>query len=339
MAFLIIFLFLIVTIITILNPKHKNVFFFILGLLLFLLAGFRDGTTVKDYTSYVSLYNDPSWDIEFSFSFISWIVRHFFFNHIVFLFLIYAFLGVILKLKAIEQLSTFIFFSILIYISHFYILHELTQIRVGVASGFFLLCIKPIYERNWRHFLLYSICAILFHYSAIIILPFWFIWNHKINIYVFAVLIPIAYLFYFFNINVVRIFISFVPLEHVQQKYLQYAIDQKSGLSKINVFNSVFIIKCIIYYILLWKSSLLNERNKYAPLLLKVQGIALASLIIFSNMPVFGFRISELLGIVEIITIPMLLHIFRPIWIIKIILVVIAVFMLMMNIFYVKLVI
>jgi len=294
----------------------KSFWWALAGLLLFLLAAFRSGDAVRDYDTFVEIYNNIAQSsIEISFVIIAWIVRHIFFDNVIFVFIIFAALGVSLKLKAIKTLTSLGFLSLVIYISNFYILHELTQIRAGVAAGFLLLSIKPIYERDFRKFLFFSICAVLFHYSALLIFLLWFFKGNSINKYIYATTIPLACVVYFFNINLVELFIPFIPIEHIQQRFTIYTELQKQeigGFNEINVFNYVFLAKCLIYYVLLWKSDLLKKQNKYAPLLLKIQALSLTSFVLFAAMPVFAFRMSELFGIVEIILIPFLYYVFKP---------------------------
>ena len=341
---LILLLFCIVSFLSFLKFEKKTakIVFLLIGWLLFLLAAFRDGNAVRHYGAYVEIYNNSSFNIENAFKTIAWIVRYVFLDNVLFLFIIYALLGVGIKYKAIVELTPLCFLSLVIYIGNFYILHELTQIRVGVAAGFLLLCIKPIYERNIRKFLIFSTCAVLFHYSALIVFPLWFLKGNKINKYIYAAIIPLSYVFYFLHVNIVELFIRLLPIEYIQQKYNIYKLLQEqnvSGFNRINVFNYVFLAKCIIFYIILWKSRLVQMQNKYISILLKIQSFSLASFVLFSAMPVFAFRISELFGIVEIVTIPFIYYIFNPKSLSKIIVVFIGLCLLLINIFYNKLIV
>jgi len=324
------------------GKKNIKILFLLLGALLFLVAAFRDGSVVRDYEGYIYIYENLLYrDIEFSFIIISWIVKHIFFDNILFLFVIYAILSIGLKITAIRELTTLGLLSLVVYISDFYILHELTQIRSGVATGFFLLCIKPIYERDLKKFILFACCAVLFHYSALPIFLLWFFKGNSINKYVFAAVIPLAYIFYFLQINVVELIIQFIPIGHVQKKYATYVLLQKHvpAFGMINVFNYVFLAKCLIFYVLLWKSKLVEEKNKYVNLLLKIEALSLASFVLFSAMPAFAFRINELLGVVEIILIPFVYYVFKPKLLSTAIVVFIAMCLMLINIFYANLII
>lgn len=273
---------------------------------LILYAAFRDGDAVADYNVYLQYYeNYTDVLVEPSFVLISFFVHHIF-AHPIFVFIIYAILGVTLKFVAIKQLTQLWFLSILIYISYFFILHELTQIRVGVASGLVLLSIKPLYERNLKRFLVYAIIAVFFHFSAIIIFAFWFLNPFKINRFLYGLLIPIAYVVYFLKINLVYV----IPIPYIKEKMDIY--QQLLETQQINVFNLLYLVKCVILYYLLYFLPQIQAYSKYAVILLKLYAISLFCFTFFAIIPVLGFRISELIGIVEIIVLPFIYYTIKP---------------------------
>jgi hypothetical protein len=321
-----------------LKKLNKEILFLFIGICLFLFAGFRDGNRVRDYKVYTIIYEYDIGSIlvqtELSFALIVWFVKSFF-NNVLFLFIIYAFLGVYLKFKAIKELSLLCFFSILVYIGNFYIRHELTQIRAGVATGFFLLCIKPIYERDFKKFVIFSSVAIFFHISSLMILPLWFLNGNKINKYFYASIIPISYILYFIGItNIVQI-MSFLPIKLIQ---LRYQVHVTESIENLNIFSIFFLGKCVIYYILLLNNKLLASHNRYAFLLLKINAIALMSYILLSSISGIARRTSEFYGIVEIINIPMLIYIFTPKILTKLIIIAFSLLLLFVSVFYIKLI-
>lgn len=307
-------LFIAISLIAIFSPKENSklsLFFFIgIGVVLFITAIVRDGENVADYDTYKLIYDtvkngDSLLLVEPSFLLISHIS-----SAAWMMFVIYAFLGIYFKLTAIRELTQLWFLSLVIYFANLFVLQEMTQIRAGVAAGLLLMCIKPIYDRNWKFFLLYSGLAVCFHYSALIILPFWF-FDNKPRRLLLALSIPFAYAIYFSGINL----IVALPIPAVQEKLKAYDELIKLGgeeWTTINVFNSILLIKIAIFYLYLWKYSFLVEKNKYLPILLKIQALTIMSFSVFAIMPVIGFRINELLGAVEIITLPFLYYLFKP---------------------------
>lgn len=334
-------LFIIVAILGVLpinsTGKLSQVFLLALSLVLVLLSGFRNGDQFPDYSAYLIMYDDIKTDeviVEPSFLLIANIV-HFVFNNVLFLFVIYALIGVSIKLTAIKQLTDLWLLSLVVYVSNFFILHEMIQIRAGVAAAFLLLCIKPIYDRNLKKFLLFSLLSMFFHISAIIVLPLWFIVkiNKRILIYVLTAIIPIAFCIYFLNLTI----LNFIPIPYVQEKldlyiYLQ-ELEVADFLTGINVFNYVFLAKILIFYFLLYKHAVITANNKYGMILLTIYGIALFMYPALAMMPVMATRVSELLGVVEIILFPLVYYTFANKDFTKILIIVYSLGILLINIY------
>jgi hypothetical protein len=313
MIYLLVLIFIISSVIVLLPIRNKGVkenILFFLGFILILLAGFRGKGVDRDYDNYVQYFKESAFGlVEPSFVVISKFLK-LFTSDPIFVFVVFALLGVSLKIKAIKQLSNLWLLSLTIYISYFFILHEMTQIRAGVASAILLLCIKPLYDRDWKKFFLLALLATSFHYSAIIIFPFWFLGQNPRKIWL-ALSVPIAYIIYFLHVDV-----AVIPIPIIRQKIEGYKSLQEIGNAgsipnDINVFNLLFLAKVAIFYFLLWKYDIIAARNKYVPLLMKVYCISISSFLIFASLPVLAFRLNELCGIVDIILIPLLFYTFK----------------------------
>jgi hypothetical protein len=226
------------------------------------------------------------------------------FSNIGFLFLFYAIMGVSIKIVAIKELSEFWFFSILIYFSYFFILHEMTQIRVGVAIGFILISIKHIQDQNIKWFLLTVLLASFFHYSALIILPFYFLNPNKIE-FKYYLLIPIGYLLFVFELSPLKI-ISMLNINILIEKFKFY--EPLAMKHPLNVFSFFQLFRCLFCVVLLWKWQVLQLKNKYAVILIKLYIFSCFFLVAFSDIPPFASRFSEMFASVEIILIPFLLY-------------------------------
>lgn len=106
----------------------------------------------------------------------------------------------------------------------------------------------------------------------------------------------------------------------------------------VNVFSLFFLIRVIVFYLILWKYELITLNNKYTPVLIKIYSIGLMSYLIFANMPVFATRISELFFVVEIILIPFFIYVFKPLLFAKSLISFIGVSIFLMFLFYTKLI-
>ncbi|MCU7548495.1 EpsG family protein [Chitinophagaceae bacterium LB-8] len=329
------FFLLLIGAISIRKSKFQNGFFIFSGLLLFLIAGFRSENISNDYTGYIEYYNDVinySFSrVEPSFILIAKLVDHLF-NNVVFLFVIYALLGVYFKYLSISILSQYRLHSVLIYFCVFFLTLEMTQIRAGVAAGLLLLCIKPIKEKKVVPFLCFSLLAVFFHFSALIILLLYFLNGEKINKKFYFLLVPAGYFIYFFNVNLF-FFIDYIPINLIQAKFESYSTYD----NEINLFNIIYLSRIIVGYYILRKIELIHIRNSYAIVLIKIYFISLFLFSAFASIPGIGSRVSELLLIVEIVLIPCILYTFRNKFLGNILILFIGFAHLCFSVFYTKL--
>lgn len=139
-----------------LSSKSSNSLYIILVICLVCVAGFRSGSTLPDYATYAGYYSNVvagqlSYFIEISFVLLAKLSNIILADNSIVLFVIYAIIGVSLKTYAIKKLTPLFFLSLLIYISNYFILHEMIQIRAGVATAFILLSIVPLYDRSIKN--------------------------------------------------------------------------------------------------------------------------------------------------------------------------------------------
>lgn len=342
MFFILLLFFSIMTCCALFPIRNKRMSYFVyyfLGICLILIAGFRPEGIDRDYGNYIEHFINYFEVIllEPTFKVLAWSINTVIGPFPIYLFLIYAILGVGLKLVAITKLTDLYFLVLLAYLSEFFILHEMTQIRAGVASSFLLFAIKPLYERNFRLFFIYSLLATLFHYSAIILFPLWIL-NHKPQRVLQVWAVPVALGVYILNINI----ITTLPIPFIKEKMIVYQHLKETGdtmHNNINVFNSVYIVKVLVYYVMIWKYDILQNRNKYFVLLLKIYGLSLFLLPLLAAIPVFAFRLSELYGIVGIILIPMLCYIYSPRILSRCLVVLFCLVMLLISVLYNQLII
>ena len=320
-------------------PKQNRSNVILFGIILILIATFRDGAD-RDYYNYVAYYDSIQIGdifIEPTFWLISLLVRVILFDNVIFLFLIYAILGVGLKMMAIKELTNLWLLSIAIYISFYYILQDLTQIRSGVATGIFLLSLKPLYERKLKLYIVHCTIAAAFHYSAILLFPLVFLRGQKMNIWLYATLIPASYSLYFLGISFYEI-LAYIPIDFIQQKVILYI--RLAGISDgetLNVFSNLQLMRCSICFFILWKKDLIHEHNRYVLLLIKIYIISIALFVLFVDIPVFAFRASELLGIVEIIVVPLLIYAFASSRLRLVFPMIVGAFLIYIQLFYIGL--
>lgn len=338
LLFYLIFLLLVIFSLIIKKEEQIRFLFISAGILLLMVAAFRKPGLDRDYLGYLEYYKNVLHHsftrVEPSFILITHTVDKLFKNNI-YLFIIYALLGVSVKFIAIDRLTSLRLLSVLIYFSGFFLLFEMTQIRAGVSAGLLLLCIEPIKERQIGKFLILATLASLFHYSALSIFPLYFLKGDNMNLKLYVFLIPISYIIYYSKVNLF-FFTNYIPIPLVQIKMSSY-FHHASVDSTINVFNMVHLSRCVLAYLFLWKWRIMSETNVYSVILIKIYIIALFIFVAFGSVPGFSSRISELMMIVEIILIPYLTIIMKPKYLSVSLIIGIAFVFLSFSIFYTKL--
>ncbi len=221
----------------------------------------------------------------------------------------YAILGITTKYLAIRKLSDQVWLCVITYFSYYFLLHEFTQIRAGVASGLVLISVYYAYERNLKVFLGLIALASIFHFSALVALPIYFLRKNltlAVKVVV-ALAIPAGLIIRQTGIDILLV----LPIDIVKSKIETYTTVGVYTLSELNVFNSVYLMKYATLYIFLAFSDNISKEAKFFPILLQVYAVSMFCYLAFSFNTTFAMRISELFGVVEIVIIPMLLYAFR----------------------------
>lgn len=282
-------------------------------LILSLIAGFRPLEYFRDTNVYLEMIAtyDNIWQSEPTF----WIINQF--NQLLLggndqiFFLIYAILGVTIKIIAINRLSSLPLLSVYLYICLYFVLHEMTQIRVGVATAIFLLAIPNLINKDFKIYVLKMVLAISFHYSAILMLPLYFISSKKIN-KIFYFFLPIIGLILGlipqFMLSIFNFF-EFIFPSPIAEKVTQYLLVKEQELSEELSFLSFSILNLILFYYfaLLNINKIKTELNI---LLIKILGLQIFAYYTFIIIPTFATRISEFYGICLLILIPNLCFLF-----------------------------
>ena len=110
-----------------------------------MIAGFREAGVTPDSDAYEEMYYSGGKSITDKLTEPSFIIirdvllsYHLGINA---LFLVYALISVPLRLTAIWKLSSLPLLTLSLYISHYYLLHDVVQIRCAVASALFVLAL------------------------------------------------------------------------------------------------------------------------------------------------------------------------------------------------------
>ncbi|WP_237391264.1 EpsG family protein [Dryocola clanedunensis] len=304
--------------------KHKynlNLFcFFAVWIILSLIAGFRVPGIDRDSLSYIDLINRPLdelWFQEPTFLFFILINKFFFCGDYRTFFVMYALIGIGVKVYAINKLPAYKYTALLIYIALYFILHDMTQIRVGVASGFFLLSIFYLNGQKRKAFIC-QIIATLFHYSAFLGFVTLLFSSKKTNKILFGGSVFFALVISKWLSQDIIIKISEYLPEIISFKvnaYI-YKLNSEGLFQTFNQYNFYYLGCAVLFYIALIriKNAGVIDNDQRSLLILSTKTVALMLLcyFLFAPIPIFSGRFAEFFGITLIIFIPSLMSILHP---------------------------
>lgn len=315
--------------------------YMIIVIVLCALAAFRPHDVDKDYLTYVDYFtysdNNPI-DVEPSFEIIVNAIK-LFTSDSRWLFIVYAIITIPLFTYVLNKISITPHLALAVWISNFYIIHGLTQIRVGVSTAFFLLGLSFLIRKKNRFYLFVCIlCAILFHYSAIFYLLVLFVSNKELSkkeLLCWAAIPIVPFALSLGGIDILNL----IPNGYIRERVQLYNSVSNNDIERVNYFNIPYMLHLLVYYFLLIKYKLITTRINYLPLIIRVYGISVFFYIVFSFLPVLAFRTSELFGIIEILMLPAIIHGVRPNRVGILLVAAITIAMMMINILYNKLIV
>lgn len=306
-----------------------------LALMLTLFVAFRPEGIDNDYMVYVRYIEFPDDRYaalaEPTFKLISGIAR--LLEEPLALFFLYALLAIPLKVYSIQKLSPYWYLSILVWLVHLFIIQDMTQIRVAVSSAIFLFSLPILAEGNKKRFIICIILAMLFHFSAMVLLPLAVFGNKKLTQtwkYVLWILPLAMYVSPMMSIEILYL----LPIPVVQEKLAAYEAIMQSGMwDELNTLNIMALARLFAYYMLLWKYEYLDDKYPYMPLLLKVFCYSICVYVGFSFLPVLATRSQELVGVVDFILFPLLAVLVRPHWLGRTLVIIYATGIFLANLF------
>lgn len=284
------------------RPKRSKTWLLLLWPVLVAIAAYRS-PLMPDYENYELFFNFGNARFEAGFVTVTeWIKAlggglHFFLAF-------FAGVSIALKFTAMEKMTKLVLGSVLVYISNIYILHDLIQMRCAVASGLMLLAIYFSVEKKWIWFAVSFVTAFLFHYSALAFVFILFLNTQKPRRLLFAGLVVVSYLLGIMGTTFGSL-MALLPFEFVQDALVMY---QDNIYEEINIFNAMQLLRVALCFFLLYFIDTISRHNRYAVLLVKIYAVSLSCLVLFSDLPVLAFRISELLLVAECLIVPMMYY-------------------------------
>jgi len=292
--------------------RYEKLLIPLLFFVLFLFTAFRPGLGGFDYKNYERLFTNvsPIYELNLTSEYFEYdllyvlansLVKTFTNNFVVFL-VLYTFFTHLIMFSVIKDYSRDFFYSMFIYFSTYYMWHNFTLLRQNVAILIFWFSIRYIKKGNFWKYSGLIIIAYLFHSSAILLIPFYFILRimAKLSLekkYTFTLLLcflkPVSDIF----LNV--IYGVLVYLNIGRSTLAVYLSNASRGI------NTLFIVESLLIMFLVYfnkDNTLLTQNGIFVDLLL----LSLILSIWFSNYEIFA-RFIEYFRIYYLILIPILI--------------------------------
>lgn len=292
-----------------------------LTVILVLTAGLRPVGIDPDSVNYEGTfvnYDSPNIleEVEVTYLFISRIV-HLFSDDVHSLFIIYAILGVGLKLYAVRRLSSMYFLPMAMYLSYYFVQHECMQIRTGVLSGLMLLMVYYLGNKEKKKAFVLLCLGTLFHFSALLLIPLFFLDNKEMqtrHLVIWGSIIPLAYVIHFAGVTLFFDNLAQLPFVGAKLDNYQTATVKGVATSGINVFSPLQLFTILIYYYLLFFHKIIEYYDKFFPIMTKTLGLGLFVYVAMSFFPVVAERLTMLYKTVSILLFADIYYTVKPQW-------------------------
>jgi len=294
-----------------------------LGIVLICLAAFKPMTTADaiNYETYFYQYDDDivELSVEPSYRFLSRLFLSMGFG-ITAIFLTYALIAIPLKLTMLWKLMPFVFTAMIVYVGVYYPLHDVVQIRCGVATAFLFLAIIPLEKRQYLLALLLTLVAAISHYSSLAFLPILLVGNIEVGKYwkwLLGISIPICLVLYLAGFSA----LSLMPQSMIEGKLDIYKDMSEMGLwgkQYVPYKQISFLFEFALLYFYLFFYDTIKKHCIYAPILIKVLALEMGYFIMFAEIEVLGNRLHELFGMFNVLACTQCLYCIKPRYVVRI---------------------
>lgn len=277
------------------NKKEYSYADFIVLLLLILIAGLRYNIGT-DYAMYYGMYfnqDDPNLEkVEIGYKVLMDISYKVFQDNFVLFFIFCAILTIIPIYALIKKYSKYPTESLFYFVTlGFYVL-SFNMVRQAIAMAFAFYALKFLFDRKFLRYIIVVIFASLFHMTALIMIPMYWLSNFKFNTKKLLTILVIL-LFSGFLFNPIFNYVTTVIPQY--SMYSSYQ-EMKAGIGTY-IINSIYILLIIIIIINKKRIDEKSENDNYNKvinvitfstffIILSMQNTLMARLIYYWLMPI-----------------------------------------------------
>ncbi len=292
-----------------LKEREKVFLYVIMGIVMVLIAGLREAGSTPDSLDYEDMYYGKANPVleeltEPSFRILSFVLNAMSLG-VNALFTVYAIISLSIHMSAFWKISKLPFLTLTIYISYYYMMHDMVQIRCAVASALFIWAMYYRVEHKHLQALGCILIGTLFHFSAAAGLVI-FVLSDNMSRWIKTILymiVPIGLVAYFTQLDISYL----VPEELGGEKLEAYRLMRDKGMEddlagwplEINI---LIWMNIVLYYASIFYSEHLTKYCKYVPIAIKVQAVGFICLFFLHGVSaVLGNRLNDYFSVASIL--------------------------------------
>lgn len=294
------------------------------GLILIFMAAFRAGSIDHDYGNYVTSFIEVAKPADYFLHYDSWIQQEpmayllpatakLIFSADVYqqvVFFIFPLVSIAALFTALRKMSLLPAVSVMHFFCYYYMVHEMTQIRVAVACSLMLCAAYFHFHKKYKSFAVMCMLAPLFHYGGVMTPLLLLLKPDVFSQKKCFILLGFSLLFILIKPENIVAFFSGTNIPVLQK--MDTTIDVLSSQNdEISIFNITNLMNIAMVSWLIFNYKKIAERTPYAFLFIKMQVLSIFLFGLFSFVPYLAFRMSEFWGIGNVITISYLVYAFR----------------------------
>jgi len=189
----------------------------------------------------LTIYDVPFGYAEKGFFYLGVIVKSFTSNSAVY-FLFVSFITLFFLYKAFDKYCYYPFLGICAYISRFYLSRNFMQIRAGLSYAVILMAMQYITTKDWKRYFAWVFVAYLFHHSALIAVPLYFLCMIDIKKWHIVAGIGVAFVIAAFYSNIVRSLVADRASDLNVDTYVVEDYQRDWGLSNPMIYFQTFLL-------------------------------------------------------------------------------------------------
>ena len=299
-----------------LQARNKRYWLMAICIVLAFLAGTRDSSwpdtgvyieSFLDYTptlSDLTQYSQPFGYAEMGFYYIGVVVKTLTSNVTAY-FMVVALLSFFFLYKAFDKYCLYPLFGVCAYISRFYLARNFIQIRAGLSYAIILMAGQYITNRDWKRYFAWVFVAYLFHHSALIAVPVYFLCMLDIKKKHIIMGLVVAFIIAGFYSGVVRSLVADNASDLDVTTYVEEGYQRDWGLANPMIYFQTFLLLVYTFTedrMKLTTSHYLTIRNAYF--------YSTLILITLSCYTALSGRVSSQFATLEMVIIPSIAYSF-----------------------------